>query len=206
MVINCRVCGSICYKNNLLSYSNMPSSAQGFLTAEGLKSDAGSDLFIIQCMSCGLIQLDNDPVPYYKEVIRASAFSEEMRKFRSKQFKSWVKEFNLTNKKVLEVGCGKGEYLEILSNAGADAYGIEYSKQSVEYCNNNNLSVAQGFLGDNNLNLENKSFDGFMCLSFMEHWPEPNKVLNALSKNLNEGSIGLVEVPNFNMILEIGRN
>ena len=100
MVINCRVCGSICYKNNLLSYSNMPSSAQGFLTAEGLKSDAGSDLFIIQCMSCGLIQLDNDPVPYYKEVIRASAFSEEMRKFRSKQFKSWVKEFNLTNSQI----------------------------------------------------------------------------------------------------------
>ena len=91
MAINCRVCGSICYKNNLLSYSNMPSSAQGFLTTEDLKSDSGSDLFIVQCKYCGLIQLDNDPVPYFREVIRASAFSEEIRKFRLKQFKSWAK-------------------------------------------------------------------------------------------------------------------
>ena len=79
MAINCRVCGSICYKNNLLSYSNMPSSAQGFLTTEDLKFDAGSSLFIVQCKSCGLIQLDNAPVPYFKEVIRASSFSEEMK-------------------------------------------------------------------------------------------------------------------------------
>lgn len=204
MSMNCRVCGSLCYKNILLSYSNMPASAQGFLTTEDLKSDVGSDLFIVQCKFCGLIQLDNEPVTYYKEVIRASAFSEEMRKFRSNHFKSWVKEFNLTNKKILEVGCGKGEYLEILSNAGADAYGVEFSEQSVEYCLNKNLSVTRGFLGEKISNLEGEKFDGFMCLSFMEHWPEPNKVLNALLKNLNDGSIGLVEVPNFNMILEKG--
>ena len=162
MPINCRVCESICYKDNLLSYSNMPSSAQGFLTIEDLKSDAGSDLFIVQCESCGLIQLDNDPVPYYKEVIRASAFSEEMREFRLKQFKSWVKEFNLTNKKILEVGCGKGEYLEILANSGVNAFGVEFSEQSVNYCNKNNLVVTRGFLGDEGLNLLNQPYDGFI--------------------------------------------
>lgn len=204
MAINCRVCGSICYKNNLLSYSNMPSSAQGFLTTEDLKSDSGSDLFIVQCKSCGLIQLDNDPVPYFREVIRASAFSEEMRKFRLKQFKSWAKEFNLIDKKILEVGCGKGEYLEILSDVGVDAYGIEYSRESVEYCIDKNLKVTQGFLGNNNSDISDNKFDGFMCLSFMEHWPEPNKVLNRLSMSLNEGAMGLIEVPNFDMILEDG--
>jgi SAM-dependent methyltransferase len=182
----------------------MPSSAQGFLTTEDLKSDSGSDLFIVQCKSCGLIQLDNDPVPYFREVIRASAFSEEMRKFRLKQFKSWAKEFNLIDKKILEVGCGKGEYLEILSDVGADAYGIEYARESVDYCLNKNLKVSQGFLGEKNLEINNNKFDGFMCLSFMEHWPEPNKVLNGLLMNLNEGAIGLIEVPNFDMILDDG--
>jgi len=182
----------------------MPSSAQGFLTIDELKSDTGSNLFIIQCESCGLIQLDNDPVSYYKKVIRSSAFSEEMRKFRLKQFRSWIKKFNLTNKKILEVGCGKGEYLEILSNADVDAYGIEYSRDSVDYCINENLNVTRGFLGDKNPDIGNKKYDGFMCLSFMEHWPEPNKVLDRLSKSLNEGAVGLIEVPNFNVILEEG--
>jgi 2-polyprenyl-3-methyl-5-hydroxy-6-metoxy-1,4-benzoquinol methylase len=203
MTVKCRVCESNCFKDRLLCYSNMPSSAQGFLNFDELKSDFSSSLGIVQCQSCGLIQLDNEPVSYFKEVIRASAFSEEMRKFRLKQFKFWVKKFNLTDKKILEVGCGKGEYLEILSDAGADAYGIEYSRESVEYCIHKNLNVTQGFLGDKNSNINN-NFDGFMCLSFMEHWPEPNKVLNGLSVILNEGAMGLIEVPNFDMILDDG--
>jgi len=204
MINNCRVCGSNYFDKELLSYRNMPSSAQGFLKREDLQNETGSNITIVQCEKCGLIQLDNPPVPYYKEVIRSSAFSEEMREFRFGQFKSWIKKYKLENKKILEVGCGKGEYLEILSNAGADAYGIEYSKESVDYCINNNLPVAQGFLGDKNSDLENKKYDGFMCLSFMEHWPDPNKVLQGLCNNLKEGSIGLIEVPNFNMILEEG--
>jgi 2-polyprenyl-3-methyl-5-hydroxy-6-metoxy-1,4-benzoquinol methylase len=203
-VLSCKVCGHDCFKDSLLSYSNLPSSAQGFLEFDELESDIGSELNVVQCSVCGLVQLDNNPVSYYKEVIRASAFSNEMKEFRFEQFQSWIKQYNLANKKIIEVGCGKGEYLEILSNAGADAYGIEYSMESVDYCINNNLSVIQGFLGNQNLVLEDIKYDGFMCLSFMEHWPEPNEVLNALCKNLKEGSIGLVEVPNFNMILEEG--
>ena len=84
MTMECRVCKSNCYEDYLLNYSNMPSSAQGFLTTEEVELDAGSDLEVIQCSSCGLVQLENKPVSYYKEVIRSSAFSEEMSKFRLK--------------------------------------------------------------------------------------------------------------------------
>ena len=187
MPIVCRVCKSQCYIDNLLSYSNMPCSAQGFLKLEDLESDSGSDIFITQCSSCGLVQLDNVPVAYYKEVIRASAFSDEMRGFRSEQFKLWVKKYSLVNKKILEVGCGNGEYLEILSQLNVKASGIEYSKSSVEYCQQKKLNVFQGFLGDKKLTLHENSYEGFICLSFMEHWPNPNDVLNSLRNSLNEG-------------------
>ena len=204
MINNCRVCGSNYFDKELLSYRNMPSSAQGFLKREDLQNETGSNITIVQCEKCGLIQLDNPPVPYYKEVIRSSAFSEEMREFRFDQFKSWIKKYKLENKKILEVGCGKGEYLEILANSGVNAFGVEYSKQSVNYCNKNNLVATRGFLGDEGLSLLNQPFDGFMCLSFMEHWPNPNKVLHSLSENLVEGAIGIIEVPNFDMILDKG--
>jgi 2-polyprenyl-3-methyl-5-hydroxy-6-metoxy-1,4-benzoquinol methylase len=204
MTIACRVCKSKCYSDVLLSYSNMPSSAQGFLQKEDLQFDTGSDLRVVQCESCGLIQLDNEPVSYYKKVIRASAFSEEMKVFRSEQFNLWIKKYKLTYKNILEVGCGKGEYLEILANAGVNAFGIEYSEESVNYCIQNNLSVTQGFLGDSRLNLLDQKYDGFICLSFMEHWPRPNLVFQSLNENLKDGSIGLIEVPNFDMILENG--
>ena len=76
---NCRVCGSDYYDKALLSYNNMPSSAQGFPELGELENDNGSSLNVFQCSTCGLVQLNNNPVPYYKEVIRASAFSDEMK-------------------------------------------------------------------------------------------------------------------------------
>lgn len=74
----------------------------------------------------------------------------------------------------------------------------------MNYCNKNNLAVTRGFLGDEDLKLINQPYDGFMCLSFMEHWPNPNKVLHSLSENLVEGAIGVIEVPNFDMIIDKG--
>ena len=183
----------------------MPSSAQKFPDLKSLKNDNGSDLNLFQCSSCGLVQLSEKPVSYYKEVIRASSFSSEMKRFRSEQFVSWVDKYNLKGKSILEVGCGRGEYLSIFKQTEVSlAHGIEYSKESVSSCINSEISVTKGFFGDENFVLPKQKYDGFICLNFMEHWPNPNKVLAHLKKNLSEDAIGIVEVPNFDMILKQG--
>ena len=203
--IVCRICGSCYFEDSLINYTNMPSSAQGFLDLKGLKNDNGSDLNLFQCSCCGLVQLSEKPVSYYKEVIRASSFSDEMKKFRAEQFASWVDKYNLKGKSILEVGCGRGEYLSILKQTEVSlAHGIEYSKESVNTCINSELPVTKGFFGDENFVLPKQKYDGFICLNFMEHWPDPNKVLAHLKKNLSEDAIGLIEVPNFDMILKQG--
>ena len=205
VIMKCRVCKSNCFDSPLLRYTNMPSSAQGFPDLKSLKNDNGSDLNLFQCSSCGLVQLSEKPVSYYKEVIRASSFSSEMKRFRSEQFVSWVDKYNLKGKSILEVGCGRGEYLSILKQTEVSlAHGIEYSKESVSSCINSELSVTKGFFGDENFVLPKQKYDGFICLNFMEHWPNPNKVLAHLKKNLSEDAIGIVEVPNFDMILKQG--
>jgi len=203
--MKCRICKSNCFDEPLLRYTNMPSSAQGFPDLQGLKNDNGSDLNLFQCSSCGLVQLSERPVSYYKEVIRASSFSDEMKKFRGEQFVSWVDKYNLKGKSILEVGCGRGEYLSILKQTEVSlAHGIEYSKESVSSCINSELSVTKGFFGDENFVLPKQKYDGFICLNFMEHWPNPNKALAYLKKNLSEDAIGIIEVPNFDMILKQG--
>ena len=111
---NCRVCGNKFFLKPLLSYKNMPKIAQFLPDKKSLKKDKGVCLEVFQCSGCGLVQLNNSPVSYYKEVIRAVAVSSEMKKFREKQFNDFIEKFSLKNKKVIEVGCGKGEYLEIL--------------------------------------------------------------------------------------------
>lgn len=39
----------------------------------------------------------------------------------------------------------------------------------------------------------------------MEHWPKPIASLNAIAHNIVPGGIGLIEVPNFDMILKEGQ-
>ena len=205
VIMKCRVCKSNCFDSPLLRYTNMPSSAQKFPDLKSLKNDNGSDLNLFQCSSCGLVQLSEKPVSYYKEVIRASSFSDEMKKFRGEQFVSWVDKYNLKGKSILEVGCGRGEYLSIFKQTEVSlAHGIEYSKESVSSCINSEISVTKGFFGDENFVLPKQKYDGFICLNFIEHWPNPNKVLAHLKKNLSEDAIGIIEVPNFDMILKQG--
>ena len=198
--MKCRIC-----KNDLVSiltYNNMPKSAQNFPDETNLDKDIGVDLDICQCVGCDLVQLSNEPVPYYREVIRASAFSEEMKEFRLKQFNKFVNKYSLKGKKILEAGCGKGEYLSLMNEFGIDGYGTEYAIDSVEQCKENGLKVSQMFIEDGTEKIEGGKFDAFFILNFFEHLPNPNITLKGISSNLNEGGIGLVEVPNFDMMLK----
>jgi SAM-dependent methyltransferase len=179
----------------------MPKSAQFLPDIENLSADKGLTLDIYQCSVCGLVQIADEPVPYYKDVIRAAAFSPEMKDFRIKQFDDFVKKYSLDKKKILEIGCGKGEYLSIMKQLNVDAYGIENLEESVDFCRKNGLNVSKGFIENAEYKINNAPFDAFFILNFFEHLPEPNSLLGGIYNNLTEDSIGLVEVPNFDMIL-----
>lgn len=197
----CRVCGHAFFEESLLRYENMPGAAQFLPDAESLESDKGVELEVCQCSGCGLVQLSNEPVSYYKEVIRAAAFSEEMRDFRITQFDTFVNKYSLKGKKVIEIGCGCGEYLSIMQECGVDAYGLEQSDESVMQCIENGLKAAKGFIQSSTNRLNDAPFDAFFILNFLEHVPDPNLTLRGIYNNLGDSAVGLIEVPNFDMIL-----
>lgn len=185
----------------LLRYSNMPKSAQFMPDAATLASDNGIDLDIRQCAGCATVQLANDPVPYHREVIRASAFSNEMREFRKSQFLDFVARHSLEGKKIIEVGCGRGEFMQIMNECGVNAYGLEYSEKSVQSCMENGLRTSRAYVDSADWKAPGAPFDAFYVLNFLEHMPDPNLVLAGICNSLREGAVGLVEVPNFDMIL-----
>jgi SAM-dependent methyltransferase len=197
----CPVCDYYCFEEPLLRYENMPKAAQFLPDNSTISNDRGISLEILQCSGCGLIQLNSTPVPYFREVIRAAAVSEEMKIFRERQFNDFIQRFSLLGKKVVEIGCGRGEYLSIMTKCGADAYGIEYSEDSVAYCTKNGLKVARGFIQSAADRLADAPFDAFFILNFLEHLPDPNSTVRGIINNLSNGTFGLVEVPNFDMIL-----
>ncbi|MEO6235393.1 MAG: class I SAM-dependent methyltransferase [Vicinamibacterales bacterium] len=197
----CRLCRRALFEAPLLRYTNMPRVAQFLPDASSVQSDRGMDLTIRQCSGCGLVQLTDDPVSYYKDVIRASGLSPEMRAFRDEQFRGFLERFSLAGKKVVEIGCGRGEYLSVLKAAGADAIGLEHSEASVAACRAAGLNVSQGFVGSAEEQIAGAPFDAFLILNFLEHHPDPNTTLRGIHGQLRDGGMGLVEVPNFDMML-----
>lgn len=202
---DCRVCHRQLYDEPLLRYVNMPRVAQFLPDQSSLDSDCGINLEILQCSGCGLVQLASDPVPYYRDVVRAAGLSEEMRSFRRAQFADLIDRFSLRGKKLLEVGCGRGEYLSLLGEAGAEACGIEHSAASVAACTAAGLNVSEGFIGSPEDAVPGGPFDAFAIFNFLEHLPDPNATLAGIHRNLSDTAVGLVEVPNFDMMTREGQ-
>lgn len=198
----CRCCEKVINGKPVLEYENMPGVAQNFPDKDSLKQDKGILLKIYQCQNCGLIQLTDEPVFYYKDVIRASAVSDEMKEFRSRYFKDFVDKYNLYGKKVIEIGTGKGEFLTLMEQTGVRAFGVEHCKESVKVCNKFGLKVFEGYVGQADYEIPQAPFDGFFIMNFLEHIPEPNVFLQGICNNLTDYAVGLVEVPNTDMILK----
>lgn len=201
---DCRVCGNLLPPEAILRFDNMPKAAQLMPDQSNVHNDVGMTLEIFQCTDCGLVQTIGEPVHYYKEVIRASAFSAEMGEFRKQQFSRFIDHYALMGKRFLEVGCGRGEYLKIFAQCGVQAFGTEYGSAVASECRMAGLDVEEVYIDSADIRLAKGPFDGFASLNFMEHWPDPKAVLSGIRANLAEDAIGLVEVPNFEMMLREG--
>jgi len=202
MTVNaCRVCGQALFEHPLIEFRNMPKAAQMFPGREALPYEKGTDLTVCQCRGCGLVQLSSEPVPYFREVIRAAGVSAVLQADKSAQFLAFVERFQLQGKKIIEVGCGCGEFLSLLSALPVQACGLEYSAEAVQKCRNAGLLVERGYPDRESSPLSGSPFDAFMLLMFLEHMPDPNAALRNLRANLKEGAYGLVEVPNFDMVI-----
>lgn len=199
---SCRVCSGQLYPTPLLRLENMPNAAQFMPDADTLDQDIGSDLEVCQCSACSLIQLNSQPVHYYREVVRAAAYSPEMRSYRLEQFAELVTKHQLAGKKGLEVGCGRGEYLELLQLSGIDAHGLEFSSDAVIQCQQDGYTAFPGFIDTADHQLPTAPYDAFFILNFLEHLPQPHITLRGIANNLAPDAVGLVEVPNFDMILK----
>ena len=199
MPVLCRLCGQALFAQPLLVQHEMPAAAQGLPTADQLAADRGVTLALHQCSGCGTVQLATEPVPYWRDVIRAAGISAEMRAYRLDQFGRWLGQHDLTGRKVLEVGCGRGEYLSLLRDAGADATGIEHLPASVAACREAGLRVTEGFIDGPDTRLADGPFDGFAILNFLEHIPAPLAQLvdYALDQHFRGRSTGRDANPGF---------
>lgn len=196
----CLVCYTELPAAAFLSLPNMPACAQNIPSEDELSVDKGINLNLYQCPCCGLIQLDCPPVYYYRDVIRAGGGTTTMTNLRKTQYRHFIDLCHLENKRILEVGCGQGEFLEMLNGFPVKGFGIENKQSLVDAARTKGLNVWKDFAGEPNHQIDGAPFDAFMQFNFIEHQPDPNSMVKCIYNNLVDGGFGLVTAPAFEYI------
>ena len=71
--------------------------------------------------------------------------------------------------RVLDIGCGRGEFLEILRDHNIGGIGVDLDADMVEYCRTRRLEVTQGDAITYLESLDDKSLDGIFIDQVVEH-------------------------------------
>lgn len=193
----CRACGNVFGRESLLRLPDMPGAVQNLPVNKDEAIASGVVLDVRQCSFCGLVQLSNDPVPYYKDVIRAVSFSPYMRARQYDEFKTFIERFSLSGKNILEIGSGCGEYLSILNELPVNSFGMEHNPEFNKIANEKRLKTFQTYPTDLAGPLDGIVFDAFISINFLEHAPDPGAFLRSSANLLSENGVGMIAVPDF---------
>lgn len=81
---------------------------------------------------------------------------------------------------VLDIGCGRGEFVTLLTKNGISAKGIDVSKEFVQYCQEKGLQVEQADMFEYLKKAEDHSLGGIFCSQVIEHIM-PDQILQLLN-------------------------
>lgn len=96
--------------------------------------------------------------------------------------------------RLLDVGCGEGQFLAEMGSMGWEAEGIDPTADAVESARRRGVRVTQGDLTD--VALDEGAFDAITFRLVLEHIPDPVGALGACHRALKEGGLLWVATPN----------
>jgi 2-polyprenyl-3-methyl-5-hydroxy-6-metoxy-1,4-benzoquinol methylase len=181
----------------LLSIPDVPALSNRLCASEGEAADAPrGTIRLSYCRDCGHIVnsgFDPERVNYDNRFENSLAFSPRYRSYADATADRLIRRYRLRDKRIVEIGCGSGDFLRLLCAAGNDGAGYDPSQPSGRY-----TAGRGGFavIGRNFAVEDARGADLVCCRHVLEHLSEPGRLLHRLRANLSIGSIVFFEVPN----------
>jgi SAM-dependent methyltransferase len=99
---------------------------------------------------------------------------------------------------VLDIGCGRGEFLVLLLEAGIEVRGVDLDADMVAYARGEGLDVEQADAVEHLQGLEDGSLGGIFAAQLVEHLPAPTlvRLLELAATKLRPGGVLVAETIN----------
>jgi SAM-dependent methyltransferase len=102
---------------------------------------------------------------------------------------------------LLELGCGRGEFLKEFINKGMIGFGVDISDYAKNYCKQGKIIVCD--LEKRKLPFEDNFFDIIYSKSFVEHFYYPELIFEEAYRVLKPGGIIITLTPEWNFVYKI---
>ena len=168
--------------------SNLESGAINDLK---LKMDYALDRLNV---TCDINLLKNNQMDYFKFEDTFRGKRENVKEIQ----RAYVPYFRGVDGIILDIGCGRGEFLELMYENGIPAYGIDIYDGFIDYCRERGFNVEKSDALTYLNKLQNCSLGGIFMSQVIEHLP--NDYILALVRTayqkLKPGCYFIVETPN----------
>ncbi len=196
---NCPVCGSR-RRSPLITIKGMPVHSVLLLkTREEAVNIPKGDIFLSFCEDCHFIENDRfDPglMRYFGDYEENQSHSDAFYRFQSFLASELIDRIGLRGKKILEIGCGKGDFLSLLCKLGNN-WGVGYDPAYRESRGARPRCGRAAFIRDFYSGKSGTTnADLICCRMTLEHIPDPLSFLRMIRSNLtNSGACLFLQVP-----------
>jgi len=97
--------------------------------------------------------------------------------------------------RLLDIGCGRGEFLRGFMRCGAQGFGVDRSKAAARICPEADLRTAD--LENDGLPFDDAMFDVVFSKSVIEHFHNPEKLMQEIYRVLKPGSLVITLCPDW---------
>ena len=105
-----------------------------------------------------------------------------------------------SGKKILDLGCGRGEFLKGFIKCGLVGYGIDQSAAAKKFCPEAEILVESI---DETLPYNDNSFDYVYSKSVIEHFYYPEKLIKEIYRILKPGGLVITMTPDWEVVYKM---